>query len=240
MVGLFDGLGTELISLVIGLVTGAGACHLYNKSKIKLSQKSEGSSSQIQVTNAPNSNLTGNVVSLNGQASYYNVLNNNEINDPLDIRNFPVYSDHEIEAVLTKGNDSTRRRWIFLLITNNKPEYLIKFGIKSMSNNAEKYKLICELFKHDYKDSKWNKKIYSSMNASNYPLKVFQLYLENDLEDELKEIFKLIKNEKYVYDALIMAYKYNRILFNELYDNGKSLSEDVYKNKMIDFLESEK
>lgn len=223
---IFDGIGTEIVSLIIGVIFGILGNKLYLKNKNKQSQKAGSGAIQIQ-TNSPNSPI-GDYVG--GNKIIANAM------EELDIRNFSRYSNSQIEDVISKGNEATLRRWCLELIINQKQDYLIKRCIEKMDNNEEKFSLLMDLSRRNYTDSEYFRLIANSLTSAICQAKMIDLYISLGKSEYIKQTFVLIKNNKYIFDCLVAVHNYNKNLFNKLYNNGKCFSNQKYKVKMKDWL----
>ncbi|MDE5931604.1 MAG: hypothetical protein K2H40_03840, partial [Lachnospiraceae bacterium] len=153
-----------------------------------------------------------------------------------DIRNFSHYSATQIENVIAKGNNETLRKWCLELIISQKQEYLILQCIKGMDNDNEKYKLLVELSKRNFEDSKYFAIIGNSLSNGIYLTKAIGLYITIGKTEYIETAFALIENNKYIYKSLVDIYEYNKDVFKKLYDNGNCFDNMQYKEKIICFL----
>lgn len=234
---IFDGIGTELVSFILGLISGVIGHKLYTNKRI---QRAGRKAIQIQVDESDKNNISADKISRdkNSPSGDYVGRDKNIYNglDEFDIRNFSQYSVSQIENVVAKGNDATLRKWCLELIINQKPKYLILQCIKKMGNNKEKYKLLEDLSKRDYMDSEYFVIIGNSLSNGVYLAKAIELYISIGKKEYIETVFALIENNKYIYKSLIAIYGYNKDIFKKLYNNGKCFSNEKYKRKMMEFL----
>lgn len=141
----FDGIGTEIVILIVGLLFGINGKEIYLKIKNKQSQKAGNWANQFH-TISPASTV-GDVF---GGDKY--IMPNPGLGE-FNIRNLSQYNTSEIEHEISKGNNDTLRELCFELIFNQKSDYLIKSCINRMDNNAEKYKLLVRLSERNFTDS---------------------------------------------------------------------------------------
>ena len=232
----FDGFGTEIVSLVIGMVIGVVGDKVYMKNRNKQSQKSGDNSKQIQLNiQDSNGGTSANVVAGDQTSHVGDVIFGNKViseMDEFDIRNFPNYNNAQIEGVISKGNDATIRSWCLELIVNKKPDYLIRRCLENMKNEKEKYKLLEELVNRGYEASCYCRQIDSSLQNACYQTEAIKLYLSKQLFEYIKPIFINIDNNKYIYECLKEIYSVNNKLFKDLYNKGKCFSNQQYYKKM--------
>lgn len=233
----FDGIGTEIISLIIGIIIGVIGDRTYMKSKSKLFQKSGNHSSQMQL----NIQNTSGEINANMVSGDY-ILGDKVISemDEFDIRNFSNYNNTQIEGVISKGNDATIRRWCLELIVNEKSDYLIKQCLNKMKNEKEKYNLLEELVNRGYQASDYCRQIDTSLENTVYQTKAIKLYLSKQLFEYIKPIFTNINNNKYIYDCLTEIYFVDQKLFKGLYNKGKCFSNQQYYKKMKTWIKQQK
>ena len=223
----FDGIGTELLVLIVSTLLGIEGYKLY---KNRQSQKAWDGSVQMQ-TNGPNSPIGDYVC-----GDKY-IL---QERDELDTRNVTSYTNAQIEAVISKGNDATRRKWCLELITNQKPDYLIKNCLSKMQNDKEKYSLLQELAQRSYVDTEYFQSLLGSLSSAVYQLKAIELCIEINRPEGINNLFPLISNNKYIFDSLVSIFGYDRTLFEVLYNSGKCFSNKTYGNKMKEWLKHKK
>lgn len=238
---IFDGIGTEILSFIFGLVTGGVTGVVGHKFYInKQIQKAGKKSVQIQSNGINKGNISADKISgdKNSPSGDYisgdKYVTNNP--DEFDIRNFSYYSATQIENVIAKGNNTTLRKWCLELIINQKQEYLILQCIKGMDNDKEKYKLLEELSKRNFEDSEYFAMIGNSLSNGVYLTKAIELYISIGKTEYIETAFSLIENNKYIYEVLVMIYEYNKGIFKKLYNNGNCFNNKRYKRKMMDFL----
>lgn len=235
---IFDGIGTEIVSFILGIVSGVIGDKFYTNKQI---QRAGRKSVQIQVNGSDENNISADKISgdknspigdyVGGDKTIYNNP------DEFDIRNFPQYSISQIENVIIKGNDATRRKWCLELIINQKPKYLILQCIEKMENNKEKYKLLKDLSERNYENSEYFVIISKSLSNGIYLTKAIELFISIGKTEYIETAFVLIENNKYVYESLIVIYEYNKEIFKKLYNNGKCFDNEQYKRKMMKFLQ---
>lgn len=233
---IFNGIGTAILTGILGLVFGVVGDRFYTNKKI---QKAEKKSVQIQ-SDGNQGNISADKVSgdKNSPSGDYigrdKIIYNNP--DEFDIRNFRRYSVSEIENVIAKGNDATLRKWCLELIINQKPKDLILQCIEKMENNKEKYKLLEDLSKRNCEDSEYFVMIGNSLSNAVYLAKAIELYISIGKTEYIEMAFALIENNKYIYESLIAIYGYDKKVFKKLYNNGKCFNNEQYKRKMMAFL----
>lgn len=234
---IFDGIGTEIVSFILGLMSGAIGYRFYINRRIQRAGKK---SVQIQLNGSNENNISADKISgdKNSPSGDYvgrdKIIYNNP--DEFDIRNFSQYNTSQIENVIAKGNDATLRKWCLELIINQKPKYLILQCIEKMENNKEKYKLLEDLSKRNYNDCEYFAIIGNSLSNGVYLTKAIELYISIGKTEYIETAFALIENNKYIYKSLIAVYGYNREIFKKIYDNGKCFNNKQYKRKMKVFL----
>lgn len=162
---IFNGIGTAILSFILGLVAGVVGNRFYSN---RQTQKAGKGSVQIQ--------SEGNEGHISADKIYGDKYITNSL-DEFDIRNFSHYSATQIEDVIAKGNNATLRKWCLELIVNQKQEYLILQCIKKMDNDKEKYKLLEELSKRNFIDSEYFAIIGNSLSNGVYITKVIELYI---------------------------------------------------------------
>ena len=234
---VFNGIGTAILSFILGLVAGVVGDRFYTN---KQTQKAGKKSVQIQSNGKNEGNISADQISRdkNSPSGDYIggdkiILNNLE---EFDIRNFSHYSATQIEKVIEIGDAVTLRRWCLELIINQRQEYLILQCIKGMNNDEEKFKLLKELSKRDFEDSEYFVIIGKSMSNGVYLTKAIELYISIRKTEYIETAFALIKNNRYIYESLVEIYEYNKDLFKKLYDNGNCFNNMQYKEKIICFL----
>lgn len=231
---IFDGIGTEILLVIFGLVTGVAGHKFFI---YRQTQKAGKKSVQIQIKGDNEGNFSADKISPSGDyISGDKIISNNL--DELDIRNFSHYSATQIENVIAKGNNATLRKWCLELIISQKQEYLIKRCIKGMDNNNEKYKLLVELSERNFENSEYFAIIGNSLSNGVYLTKAIELYISIGKTEYIEAAFSLIENNKYIYKSLVEIYEYNKDIFKKLYDNGNCFDNMKYKEKMICFLEN--
>lgn len=222
---IFDGIGTEILSFILGIMTGEAGCKFFIN---RQTQRTGKQSSQIQNDGKNEGNISADKIY--GDKI---ILNNP---DELDIHNFPHYSATKIEDIIAKGNNETLRKWCLELIINYKQEYLILQCIEKMDNDSEKYKLLKELSKRNFMDSEYFAIIGNSLSNGVYLTKAIELYISIGKTEYFETTFSLIKNNKYIYESLVDIYEYNKDIFKKLYDKGNCFDNTRYKEKMTCFL----
>lgn len=215
---LFDGIVTEIIMLIVGIIIGVGGDRIYNKHKS--TQKAGDNSSLI---------MAGHDV---GSVNIHQ-------NDELSIQNFSKYSNRQIEEVIRKGNNTTIRTWGLELIINNREKYLIERCIVRMDNDAEKYKLLEELAGRGFEDIEYFQNITISFTNDLYKSKAIKLLISKNKKEYINSIFISINNNKYKYESLVAIFDYNKNLFGSLYAEGNCFDNVTYKTKMKSWLEQE-
>ena len=221
---IFNGIGTQIISLIVGIVMGIIGEKAHQKYKRKVKQKSGDNS--IQVNSSVEGDNFGNTHLIRRDMNVYNV------NDEFDIRKISFMSNSEIEKVIYAGNDATTRKWCLELILENKQEYLINMCVKKMNNDQEKFKLLKSLVERDTTLTKYLGLIEESITNNVNLTKIIEIYIDFRLEDRVPLIFRKINNNNYIFKSLILVYPVNKILFDSLYKNGSCFNEDKYIKKM--------
>lgn len=234
---IFDGIGTEILILILGLVIGVVGDKYYTMKKI---QKAGKNAVQIQNNGKNEGNISADKIlgDKNSPKGDYiignKIISNNS--DEFDICNFSQYTAKQIEYVIAKGDDKVLRTWCLELIINQKQEYLIMQCINKMDDNEEKYILLKELSERNFEASKYFICIGKSLSNAVYQTKAIKLCISKNQDEYIESIFALIKNNRYIYESLIAIYEYNVDMFKKLYDNGRCFNNEHYKDKMIDFL----
>lgn len=221
---IFNGIGTEIISLIVGIVMGIigeKACQKYIH---KVKQKSGDNS--IQVNSSVKGDNFGNTNLIRGNMNLY------KVNDEFDIKQISIMSNSEIEKVIYAGNDATTRKWCLELILKNKQEYLINMCVKKMKNNQEKFNLLKSLVEQDITLTKYFGLIEESITNNAILTNIIEIYIDFGLEDRVNLIFKKIDNEEYMFKSLKLIYSCNESLFDILYKNGSCFNGDKYIKKM--------
>lgn len=237
---IFDGIGTAILSFILGIVTGVVGDRFYtNKQTQKAGKGSVQILSDVNEGNISVDKIYGDKNFPSGDfVSGDKYITNNL--DEFDIRNFSYYSATQTENVIAKGNNATLRKWCLELIVNQKQEYLILQCIKKMDNDKEKYKLLEELSKRNFENSEYFIIIGNSLSNGVYLSKAIELYISIGKTEYIENAFPLIENNKYIYKSLVDIYEYNKDIFKKVYDNGNCFDNMQYKEKMIYFLEEEK
>lgn len=175
---IFDGIGTEILIFILGLVTGVARYKFFIN---KQTQKAGKKSVQIQIKGKNEGNISADKISGDKNAPRGDYVSGDKYvtNNPdeFDIRNFSYYSATQIENVIAKGNNATLRKWCLELIINQKPKYLILQCIDGMDNDKEKYKLLEELSKRNFEDSEYFAIIGNSLSNGVYLTKAIELYI---------------------------------------------------------------
>lgn len=235
---IFNGIGTAIVSFILGIVTGVVGYRFYTTEQ---TQKAGRNSVQIQSNG--NSNYSADEIAGDKNSPSGDYVGRDKIissvPDEFDIRNFSNYSATQIENVIAKGNNATLRKWCLELIINQKQKYLILQCIKKMDNDKEKYKLLEELSKRNFEDSEYFAMIGNSLSNGVYLNKAIELYISIGKTEYIETAFSLIENNKYIYKSLVDIYRYNKDIFNKLYDNGNCFDNMQYKEKIIYFLKEE-
>lgn len=234
---IFDGIGTEILLFIFGLITGVvGYKFCINRQTQKAGKKSV----QIQIKGKNEGTISADKIHGDKNSPSGDYINGDKIIsnnlDEFDIRNFSHYSATQIENVIAKGNNETLRKWCLELIINQKQEYLILQCIKGMDSDNEKHKLLVELSKRKFEDSEYFEIIGNSLSNGVYLTKAIELYISIDKAEYIESAFSLIENNKYIYDSLVAIYEYNKDIFKKLYDNGNCFDNMKYKEKIICFL----
>ena len=154
----------------------------------------------------------------------------------IDINNLSSYTDSQIEDALDQCNNATRRTICYELISTNRNTKTIEKCIASMTNDAEKYKLLEKLAHNGYSDSYYFYTIIKSTNNAKYLRDTLQLCIQEQKDNYIEECFNMIKNNEYVFKVLPLIYNYDQTLFYRLYDNGNCFSNAVYKHKAEQWL----
>ena len=181
---IFNGIGTQIIYLIVGIVMGIIGEKAHQKNKRKVKQKSGDNS--IQVNSSVEGDNFGNTHLIRGDMNVYNV------NDEFDIRKISSMSNSEIEKVIYAGNDATIRKWCLELILENKQEDLINMCVKKMNNDQEKFKLLKSLVERDTTLTKYLGLIEESITNNVILTKIIEMYIDFRLEDRVPLIFRKI------------------------------------------------
>lgn len=238
---VFDGIGSELISLIIGIIVGIVGEKAYQNHKNKHAQKAGDHSSQIQVGSSGITEMTdSNIISVSQHSAIGDTIVGDKIvHKPSEysIENFKSFSNSQIEDVIAKGNDATVRVWCLELIINDKQEYLIRMCLDKMSNDSEKYKLLEALVERNFCASDYCRAIEDSIENSLYLFRIIMLYLSKGLNEYIPSVFIRINNNKYIYDSLLSIHPCSAELFESLYEDGHCFTNDTYRNKMREWIE---
>jgi hypothetical protein len=231
---IFSGIGTAIVSFVLGLigsVLGFIVGRKYQENVYKSKQVSGENSIQInssvKADNVENTHVIGRDMIIN------------HAKDESDIGRMANMSNSEIEEAIRKGNDATVRAWCRELILENKQEYLIKMCIEKMTNDQEKYKLLKELADREVVSTKYCRLIENSITNNVNLSKLIELYLPLGLEDNVASIFKRMNNNTYILKSLKFIYPINRNLFNSLYENGSCFNDDKYIKEMEEWISAQ-
>lgn len=235
---IFDGIGTEILSFLMGTGLGIAGCRLYYKNK--QIQKAGEDAVQIQIGGNNKGNIvadrfSGDKISPSGDYISGNKIISDSANE-FDVCNLSNYTAAQIENVIAKGNNETRRKWCLELIINQRQEYLIMKCIDQMEDNEEKCKLLEELSERNFEDSKYFIYIFKSLSNAVYQTKAIELCISKNLKEYIEFIFDLIENNRYIYISLTKIYEFDEDLFKRLYDNGNCFDNENYKEKMRKFL----
>lgn len=221
---IFNGIGTQIISLIVGIVIGINGEKIYQKYVCKTKQQSGDNS--IQVNLSGKCNTSGNAHLIKGDMNIYNV------GDEFDIRRISNMTNYEIEKVISAGNDATIRKWCLELILNDKQEYLINMCVEKMTNDQEKFKLLKSLVERNFITTKYLQLIEESITNNVKLTNIIEIYITFGLEDRVSLIFKKIDNDQYKLKSLKLIYPYNKGLFDFLYKNGNCFNDDKYIREM--------
>lgn len=222
----FDGIGTEIVSLLFGAFLGVTGERVFQKIKNKQHQNAGNNSVQIMPTGA-------NPVHLDYVGGNKIVLKEN---DEYDVKNFATYNTSQIEAAILSGDDTTRRKWCRELIINGRQDYLIEQCISLMIDEVEKFRLLEELSSRGFANNKHYKKICDSLTNGVYITKAIGLSIKNDMPSIVESLVKQIENNRYIYAALTQIYDYDERLFTKIYDSGKCFTNDTYKVRMSNWV----
>lgn len=220
---IFNGIGTQVISLIVGIVIGIVGEKAHQKYICKVKQKAGDNS--IQVNSSVEGDNSGNTHLIRGDMNVYNA------NDEFDIRQIPFMSNPEIEKVIYTGNDATIRKWCLELILENKQEYLINMCVKKMNNDQEKFKLLKSLVERGIILTKYLGLIEESITNNVNLTKIIEIYIDSRFENRVPLIFRKIDNDNYIFKSLTIVYPVNRRLFDSLYKNGSCFNDDKYIKK---------
>lgn len=222
---IFNGIGTAIVSFILGVVAGIAGDRFYTNKQMQKAGKNSN-----QIISGENEG-TISIDKIYGDK----IISNNP--DEFDICNFSNYTATQIENVITKGNNETRRKWCLELILNEKQDYLILKCINKMDDNEEKYILLRELSERNFENSEYFLYICKSISNAVYQTKAIKLCITKKLDEYIEIIFSSIENNRYIFKALIEIYEYNEDIFKRLYDNGNCFDNMQYNEKLIGFLE---
>lgn len=163
------------------------------------------------------------------------VQNQETVIDDMNIENLARYTDSQLEDILYKANDATRRAWCIELIKARKADDLIEECISIMSNNAEKIKFMKELARMGYAGTDYFESLFRSLDNGKYQFEALKLCTIERAES-IEECFLMIENNKYIYEALVIIYDYDKALFHKLYRGGDCFSNNTYAKKMTEWL----
>lgn len=225
---IFNGIGTQILSLIVGIVIGIIGEKTHQKYICKVKQKSGDNS--IQVNTSVKGYNSGNTHVIRGDMNVYSV------NDEFDIRQISFMSNSEIEKVIYAGNDVTVRKWCLELILRDEKEYLINKCIAKMTNDQEKFKLLKELIERGFVSTKYCRLIEESITNNVNLFKIIEIYISLGFEDHVSLIFGKINNNNYLFKSLTLVYPVNSILFDSLYQNGSCFNDDKYIKKMEEWI----
>ncbi len=130
----FNGIGTQIVIYILGIISGVVGHKFYQNSNNRQSQKAGNGAIQIQsngllFTKDREGETTA--VQEGQKLSVGDYVNGNKIvsSEPseFDICNFSRYSNTQIEGiVIARGNNATLRAWCLELILNHRQDYLIR------------------------------------------------------------------------------------------------------------------
>lgn len=149
----------------------------------------------------------------------------------IDVNNLSNYTDSQIEEALHKCDNTARRSICCELISTHKNKQIIEKCISSITNDAEKYRLLEDLACKGFSHSSYFCTIIQSLTNAKYLLDTLQLCIQEKLNDHIEVCFKKINNNVYIYKALPLIYNYDQTLFQQLYDNGNCLTNEIYKQR---------
>lgn len=224
---IFSGIGTAIVSFILGFIGGRKYQENVYKSKQVSGDNSIQINSSVKADNVESSHVIGRDMIIN------------HAKDEFDIGKMANMSNSEIEEVIRKGNDSTVRKWCRELILENKQEYLINMCIEKMTNDQEKYKLLKELADREVVSTKYCRLIENSITNHVNLSKLIELYLSLGLEDNVASIFRRMNNNTYILKSLKLIYPINRNLFNSLYENGSCFNDDKYIKEMEEWISAQ-
>ena len=115
---IFSGIGTAIVSSVLGFIVGRKYQENVYKSKQVSGENSIQINSSVKADNVGDSHVIGRDMIIN------------YAKDKFDNGRMAHMSNSEIEEVIREGNDATVRRWCMELILKNKQEYLYNMCIK--------------------------------------------------------------------------------------------------------------
>ena len=234
---IFNGIGTQIISLIVGIVMGIIGEKTHQKYIHKVKQKSGDNS--IQVNSSVGGDNSGNTHIIRGDMNVFNA------NDEFDIRQIFSMIDSEIEKVIKAGNNATTRKWCLELIRKNKSEDLIIMCVNKMDNDKEKFNLLKSLVEQYTKSVERDATLTKYLGLIEESItnngilkdnailtKIIKIYIDFVLEDRVHLIFKKIDNKEYMFKSLKLIYSCNKSLFYILYKNGSCFNGDNYIQKM--------
>lgn len=244
---IFNGIGTQIIIYILGVISGVIGCKVYQNSSNKQSQRAGNGAIQIQNNHSSftKDREEGTIAVQEGQQlSVGDYVNGNKIvssePDEFDIRNFSRYSNTQIEGiVIARGNNATLRAWCLELILNHRQDYLIRQCVEKMENDKEKYRLLEELAKRGFADSEYFTLLGNSLTNALYMTKTIKLCLTINKIDYVESIFNTLCNNQYIFNSLVEVYGYNKNLFKKLYDNGNCFTNKTYMAKMGNWLDNQ-
>lgn len=229
---IFNGIGTQILIFIFGLVCGiAGNRFSVNRKAQKAGSKSVQIQSNGNEGDISADKISGDKISVDKIISHTitETDRHNSLNDNVT----------EIERRIENGSNATRRKLCLNLIANKKPEYLIRRCIKKIGNDTEKYRLLDELAERDFQDTEYFMLIGNSISNAVYLTKAINLYISLKKDECIENAFNLIVYNGcngYMYKSLCAIYEYNKDIFEKLFDNGACFDNKTYKKRMFRFL----
>ncbi|MEI6131394.1 MAG: hypothetical protein WCQ41_01040 [Bacillota bacterium] len=216
---IFEGIGTQIIILILGIVFGVVGDRFVIKIKNNSSQSQKAGKNSIQ-----------------NMYRGSNVNNNYNEKDEFDISNFCNYNNTEIEAVIQKGNAVTLRKWCLELITNSKEKYLIEMCFKKMSGKDSEIKnLLFDLVDRGYETTDYFQSLFMLLTVDPYKFKLIEKLISLEKENVIRDVIVTISSPVYIFKSLEKIKDFNEQLFNDLLVVSTNLN-NTYQNKIKELM----
>lgn len=240
---LFEGIGTEIVMMIIGMILGVVGDRVFLKINNKQAQRAGKNSMQSQVfgENISNLDIVGRDKVLSTDKYVFGDYYDIETLDEFDIRNYDNYDDNKIAEIIDKGNNATRRIWCLKLITTERSNILINRCLELMNNEREKTRLIEGILLEGYVNSPWITTIAQSLKSDVARYSAIRLLGDYpQFAHQVSTIFSKITNNVYLYKSLVSVYDKDKNLYKSLYNEGKCFTNKTYKKKLKALIRSKK